>query len=109
MSPVLPISVKKPSRTEIQRKESIMSKDPQYNEKENTVTFSVDDLKELSDRINEAMKEENKDLEKGRTRYCCRYQDGHTHNTKGWTHVDAMADCIGHRPGVPVSVSKGPC
>lgn len=86
-----------------------MIKNPQYNEKENTVTFSIEDLKELAECVKEVMSDDNKDSGRRRTRYCCRYQDGHTHQTKGWTHIDAMANCIKHRSGVPVSVGGGGC
>jgi len=82
-----------------------MSELPQHDQSENTVKVSEDELKKLADAIEEVTEGQDK----GRKKWCCRYQDGRTHTVKGWTHVDAMAACMAHRPGVSVSVSKGSC
>jgi len=71
----------------------------------NAVEITDNEMIELANKIANALGDDDK----GRTSYCCRYQDGSIHEVKGWTEIDAMAACMLHKPGAPVGVSRGGC
>ncbi|MCO6407167.1 hypothetical protein [Hoeflea alexandrii] len=69
-------------------------------------TFDQAEIEELQ-KIFDA--QENSDGDKGRKDYCCRWHDGSKRAVRASNSVSAMLKCQKHKPGKPVSVSRGNC